>query len=1141
MKAIVPAIITLLSMPVGSVAQMLLSLPAQADVAVAQMTDGSTLMQLPLTDSGTYSLAAVSVTVDGTAVSPSAVVPDPRTLTVSDGERVVFYHQGKAYAFTFTVGHYFTVLMLSDPHTAQSGHDGTSVADMQAYLGRALKIGDADGPHFSFAALPGYVPRVELAISLGDMDQDSEKSGSNFRSAHQPLLDAGIPFITICGNHDLVPDYWTGNSPDKGLTYGWNDGGSYCNDVARGIVEDYCSQAVTLAGGNITDYQQITDGSSRTQAKPFTFKYKGVRFYCGQTYWFQKPYTKPSLFTAATYYAPDGVVDAFETFVRAHADEPSVFTQHYPLLAGSDCDRWWLDQNDVGLYIKTTDSSAYGTDLDLGAYNSDSNAQAYALKKKNRYADIMLLTKNPVHFSGHTHSYAQNTFRGITDYTVAATGRSNGGLAGGYLVLCKQGTGVVEVQRVHFSETNHSGYHDTSCPTLAPTATGIDGGKLALLCQGVEHLDATTFASDLTAARSAATADAVSQALARIANTLATYVADHGGSNVDVTPLLGLNTDFESTESDALTTNNNVHPQTGWTLHVVSHTNADNTQYIHLRQRTDDGAPTAHSIYLRAKWQAYTCTDQALRQAMLPAGTYTLKLRIKHAGTLTDNLCYYELNGRRTTIASTTAWALRTYNLTLTEPTLLTLSLGFTGGVGTTESAVSADDITLVCKSITQADTDPDMTGLIVNATFSQGYTGEASGSRVQIPDGWTFVHELDGWRDCFVDASAGVFNAWAGTITRAELMQTVGGLPSGNYRLTADVKTDQPAAASRIALYGYGDTGSIGRSEEAGAAADGGFATYSCAFSVASGAATIGIRSDRGYYQVKNLKLEYLGADGADEVAASRLRQDYYWGGARAATFDATATSYAAARGVVLYPLVDNQLITATSATQLAQQHNVIVDGQCASLRISDGTPITIADSFHAAQATYTREESGTWHTLCLPFQVQSDEGCGVCAIAEESGDKVLLTLMRSAEAYTPAIITTPDGSSFTIEATDVDICTPPTPGIATEPATPWTAIGNTSEAAITASAGAYQLVQGQLVAATTDITVPPYRAVFRRTDAGAGSYTLSTDISTGISPAEGTITHVTTVLHDLGGRRVAVPARHGIYIAGRRKVVVK
>ena len=412
------------------------------------MTDGSTLVQFA---GGTDLNGGIitGVKVGGQTVQPSAITPDPTKTFITDGEIETFVYDGKAYSFRFLAGEYFTAVFFSDPHVEQTNYGGLTVDNEKTFVSNICNMGKNGGKVVTFSKAPkGYVPTADIVFCLGDMDKDSESSGTNFTTAMQGFNDAGIPFITMAGNHDLVPDYWTGDSPDYGLTSG-STGGSGCNDKALSIISSQWAKAAELGGFNVTT---INDGTSHTQANPFVFEYKGVQFYCGQTYWFQKPYSGSytvlmgSVLSSATYYAADGVINALETYVNANKEKPSVWMQHYPFAFGSDCDRWWLDQNDKGLFIAPTDASSspyYTSDLIYTSNNPDAAA------KKNKLAEIIKMTKSNtetgehLHFSGHVHSNGTNTYNGVTDKTIGMPGKA-------YVVLCKEGVGVLEIIETNF-------------------------------------------------------------------------------------------------------------------------------------------------------------------------------------------------------------------------------------------------------------------------------------------------------------------------------------------------------------------------------------------------------------------------------------------------------------------------------------------------------------------------------------------------------------------------------------------------------------------------------------------------------------------------------------------------------------------
>ena len=265
---------------VNALAQTMTFTYASGVTATAsEMADGSWLMQFP---AGTdLNNAITGVKVNGTAVDAASVVPNPTETLITDGEIETFVYDGKAYSFRFIAGEYFTVVMFSDPHVAQSG--GISVTDMQNMASSICNMGKEGGIKVNFANAPkGYTPTTDLVICLGDMDEDNETSGTNFKEATNGFNDAEIPFVTIVGNHDLVPDiYWDSNN-DYGLSYS----GCANNKTALNLVKTQYGKAAGFGGFTV---ETITDPNCKAdmQVEHFTFNYKGVRFYCANNYWYQ--------------------------------------------------------------------------------------------------------------------------------------------------------------------------------------------------------------------------------------------------------------------------------------------------------------------------------------------------------------------------------------------------------------------------------------------------------------------------------------------------------------------------------------------------------------------------------------------------------------------------------------------------------------------------------------------------------------------------------------------------------------------------------------------------------------------------------------------------------------------------------------
>ena len=404
----------------SSWAQMTFTYSAAATEST--LADGSTLVQLPAgTDLNSGFITAA--TVGSESVSLGDITPNPATTLITDGEIETFVYDGKAYSFRFTAGEYFTAVIFSDPHVAQDDYDGITVANMQAFVNNVINMGKEGGKRVTFSKIPKYVPTANIVFCLGDMDKD-KASGEDFKTATAGFNTAGIPFITMAGNHDLSPDLWDDGS--KGVTWGINDGGAYYDGITLDLITAQNNTAATNGGFTIKTFTQT---GGEVQIKPFTFTFKGVDFYCGQTYWFQKPYDKPSLISAAKFYAPDGVINALNTYVSGREGKAAVWMQHYPFNYGSDCDRWWLNQNASGNSLDSEVTSAYTT----------------AAQKKDKLVEIISKTKNPVHFSGHVHATATNTYSTLTDYTIDNT-ISNAA----YVVLCKEGEGVIEVKEIVF-------------------------------------------------------------------------------------------------------------------------------------------------------------------------------------------------------------------------------------------------------------------------------------------------------------------------------------------------------------------------------------------------------------------------------------------------------------------------------------------------------------------------------------------------------------------------------------------------------------------------------------------------------------------------------------------------------------------
>ena len=409
-----------------------------------EMSDGSWLMQLP---AGTELNGAITgVKVNGTAVDAASVTPNPTTTFINDGEIETFVYDGKAYSFRFVAGEYFTAVIFSDPHVDNTDRQN----NMTAKTAAIAAMGTESGAKFTFDKAPkGFVPKADIVFCLGDLDANRDVNGKYFEPTVAVFNEKGIPFVTLIGNHDIEPDYYNDNS--NGMSYV----GQSATKSSLEIMKSSYTSASQLADG-IKNVTTITDGnlkSSITQIGQFTFTYRGIRFYCASSYWWQKPYS------GSTYYSAEGTINALNTFVESHKEEPSIWLSHYPFIAEANSgedknERWWLDQNfpsdgSTPKSILPSSSSQYYTDA---AFNTDAGKAVADLKKK-ALADIIVKTNNPVHFSGHAHINAVHNYMAndntssFADHTIQPFYQS---WSNAFIVLCKEGVGVIEVKTVTF-------------------------------------------------------------------------------------------------------------------------------------------------------------------------------------------------------------------------------------------------------------------------------------------------------------------------------------------------------------------------------------------------------------------------------------------------------------------------------------------------------------------------------------------------------------------------------------------------------------------------------------------------------------------------------------------------------------------
>ena len=652
-------------------------------------------------------------------------------------------------------------------------------------------------------------------------------------------------------------------------------------------------------------------------------------------------------------------------------------------------------------------------------------------------------------------------------------------------------------------------------------------------------------ASDYTVDTYTATDASLQTACAALSNQFAAYAATQN-QNFDVSAFLGANLDGSS-EPGAVFDDNfpNLRHIDGWKVNYSGLT--EGSSWVRVTKNTED-ADHPNNLYLRKAWYSSVVTLQILKERMLPAGDYTLTYKIStNSANITNDLSYYSIDGTPTSLDNTSqAWTEVKKDSTISDayapfdlsfgfetnansgsdnaPQIMVTDIVLTYNVsqfqialnaarehassiaaasaidqwenyeGHEENFASATErqraINILNNAVAIAKNDGNATSLITNADF-KGATASMStqggGGQVIYPSGWTFTRTYNGWNDTNVDTSQGVFNAWAGTITLAELYQTLSDLPNGQYHLTADVKTDINDGTSCLAIYGNPAGGHVGRSPEVTGNKNE-FSSYSVDFQVGENTFTIGIRSDSAYYQVKNFQLTYVQTDNTT-AQRDMIQQDYFWNRGNGDVV-LTDDKYADAEGAVLYPQYVNQVIRVGNAKAITSPtKNIVANGVCEQFEITDGNPLAITyGSFIATNATYTRAMTNAFGTLILPYAADATDDVHFFHLTDASGDTdneegvLQFTSTSHIDANTPVLVKKMDSEATGITITGTNVTVEKTTAAQNDGTTcnGWTAQGYYSEEQIEEYSGLFYIASNQFWAATDTLTVKPFRAFY-------------------------------------------------------------
>ena len=239
-------------------------------------------------------------------------------------------------------------------------------------------------------------------------------------------------------------------------------------------------------------------------------------------------------------------------------------------------------------------------------------------------------------------------------------------------------------------------------------------------------------------------------------------------------------------------------------------------------------------------------------------------------------------------------------------------------------------------------------------------------------------------------------------------------------------------------------------------------------------------------------------------------------------------------------YDAVNPNCLFIANAGQLTNTKNVIVNGVCDNLVLTDGYPFKAPDDFTATAASYTTtiNASAGAGTLCLPFAATIPGGVEAWTLTYTSGDAAVVATPVSTttiSANTPVLLNGSGEKTFTGASAAVSAS-------ATNKAGALTGVF----AAATVPVNSYVLQKQDakvgFFKVTGDKTINPFRA-YLTAETPAPSLRIifpeDNDV-TGISEIEKMKNADNVTIFDLQGRKVAQPQK-GLYIVNGKKVIFK
>ncbi len=198
--------------------------------------------------------------------------------------------------------------------------------------------------------------------------------------------------------------------------------------------------------------------------------------------------------------------------------------------------------------------------------------------------------------------------------------------------------------------------------------------------------------------------------------------------------------------------------------------------------------------------------------------------------------------------------------------------------------------------------------------------------------------------------------------------------------------------------------------------------------------------------------------------------------------------------------------------------------------LQISDDKAFVLYEDCKATAASYSRDMTSTWGTLCLPFAIDATADGNTCkfyTLQNVGSDYVTLKQIEEGtiEAGTPVVICKKDDSQTTVEikATDAEVVTKPVEATTSD------RLVGTFGTEILKDNGGYFIAKNKFFSVAdystgNGVKVNPFRAYIMCSSASAPALRIDlNDDATGIDTAKAidTLNNATAEYYDINGRR--------------------